>query len=71
MTSATGASVTTTFVYRGDGLRDSRTDIGGATTTFTWDPLGVGVLACTTAAALPVLSSTTPTSTSTVPGSPR
>jgi len=61
MTSATGASVTTTFVYRGDGLRDSRTDIGGATTTFTWDVVG----------GLPVLSSTTATSTSTVPGSPR
>jgi RHS repeat-associated protein len=29
-------SVTTTFAYRGDGLRDSRTQ-GGSTTTFTWD----------------------------------
>ncbi|MBK9544378.1 MAG: hypothetical protein IPO51_00715 [Dehalococcoidia bacterium] len=49
--------MTTTFVYRGDGLRDSRTDIGGATTTFTWDVVG----------GLPVLSSTTATSTSTAP----
>jgi RHS repeat-associated protein len=30
-------SVTTNFVYRGDGLRDSRAVSGGATTTFTWD----------------------------------
>jgi RHS repeat-associated protein len=30
-------SVTTNFVYRGDGLRDSRAISGGATTTFTWD----------------------------------
>jgi RHS repeat-associated protein len=37
MTSATVNSVTTTFVYRGDGLRDSRAVSGGATTTFTWD----------------------------------
>jgi RHS repeat-associated protein len=36
MTSATVNSVTTTFAYRGDGLRDSRTT-GGTTTTFTWD----------------------------------
>jgi RHS repeat-associated protein len=36
MTSATVNSVTTTFAYRGDGLRDSRTT-GMATTTFTWD----------------------------------
>jgi RHS repeat-associated protein len=32
--------VTTTFAYRGDGLRDSRTVSGGATTTFTWDIAG-------------------------------
>ena len=37
MTSATVNSVTTNFVYRGDGLRDSRSVSGGATTTFTWD----------------------------------
>jgi RHS repeat-associated protein len=37
MTSATVNSVTTNFVYRGDGLRDSRAVSGGATTTFTWD----------------------------------
>ncbi len=37
MTSATVSSVTTTFAYRGDGLRDSRAVSGGATTTFTWD----------------------------------
>jgi RHS repeat-associated protein len=36
MTSATMNSVTTTFAYRGDGLRDSRTT-GANTTTFTWD----------------------------------
>src|SRR5262249_9000665 len=36
MTSATVGGTTTTFAYRGDGLRDSRTT-GGATTTFTWD----------------------------------
>jgi RHS repeat-associated protein len=36
MTSGTVNSVTTTFAYRGDGLRDSRTT-GMATTTFTWD----------------------------------
>jgi hypothetical protein len=39
MVSATVNSVTTTFAYRGDGLRDSRT-IGMATTTFTWDIAG-------------------------------
>jgi len=32
-------SVTTSFAYRGDGLRDSRTT-GGNTTTFTWDVAG-------------------------------
>ena len=32
-------SVTTTFAYRGDGLRNSRTT-GGTTTTFTWDIAG-------------------------------
>jgi RHS repeat-associated protein len=37
MTSATVNSVTTNFVYRGDGLRDSRAVSGGATTTFAWD----------------------------------
>ena len=31
--------MTTTFAYRGDGLRDSRTT-GGNTTTFTWDVAG-------------------------------
>jgi RHS repeat-associated protein len=36
MTSATVNSVTTTFTYRGDGLRNSRTT-GGVTTGFTWD----------------------------------
>ncbi|MEX0784304.1 MAG: RHS repeat-associated core domain-containing protein [Dehalococcoidia bacterium] len=36
MTSATVNSVTTTFAYRGDGLRDSRTT-NSVTTTFTWD----------------------------------
>jgi RHS repeat-associated protein len=36
MTSATVNSVTTTFAYRGDGLRDSRTT-GANTTTYTWD----------------------------------
>ena len=35
--SATLSSVTTSFVYRGDGRRDSRAVSGGATTTFTWD----------------------------------
>ena len=39
MTSATVNSVTSTFAYRGDGLRDSRTT-GGNTTTFTWDIAG-------------------------------
>ncbi len=39
MVSATVNSVTTTFAYRGDGLRDSRT-VGMATTTFTWDIAG-------------------------------
>jgi len=37
MIEATVNSVTTNFVYRGDGLRDSRAVSGGATTTFTWD----------------------------------
>jgi RHS repeat-associated protein len=36
MTAATVNSVTTTFAYRGDGLRHSRTT-GANTTTFTWD----------------------------------
>jgi hypothetical protein len=36
MTAATVNSVTTTFAYRGDGLRHSRT-AGGSTTVFTWD----------------------------------
>ncbi len=36
MTSATVGGTTTTFAYRGDGLRHSRTT-GGNTTTFTWD----------------------------------
>ena len=36
MVSATVNSVTTSFAYRGDGLRDSRTT-GMTTTTFTWD----------------------------------
>ncbi len=36
LTSATVSSVTTTFVYNGDGLRESLTT-GGSTTTFTWD----------------------------------
>ncbi|MCZ7578461.1 MAG: RHS repeat-associated core domain-containing protein [Dehalococcoidia bacterium] len=36
MVSATVNSVTTTFAYRGDGLRDSRT-VGMTTTRFTWD----------------------------------
>ena len=39
MTSATVNSVAITFVYRGDGLRNSRTT-GGNTTTFTWDIAG-------------------------------
>ncbi|MGE3074600.1 MAG: hypothetical protein AB7N24_00610 [Dehalococcoidia bacterium] len=37
MVSATVNSMTTTFAYRGDGLRDSRT-MGMSTTTFTRDP---------------------------------
>ena len=37
MIEATVNSVTSTFTYRGDGLRNSRTVGGGATTTFTWD----------------------------------
>lgn len=37
MVSATVNSVTTTFAYRGDGLRNSRKVGGGATTTFTWN----------------------------------
>ncbi|MGE0601239.1 MAG: hypothetical protein AB7J35_17200 [Dehalococcoidia bacterium] len=41
MVSATVNSVTTTFAYRGDGLRDSRT-VGMSMTTFTWDPSGEG-----------------------------
>ena len=36
MTSATVGGATTSFVYRGDGLRNSLTS-GGTTTTFTWD----------------------------------
>jgi len=36
MVEATVNSVTSTFAYRGDGLRDSRT-VGMTTTTFTWD----------------------------------
>lgn len=36
MVEATVNSVTSTFAYRGDGLRDSRT-VGMNTTTFTWD----------------------------------
>jgi RHS repeat-associated protein len=36
MTSATVNSTTTTFAYRGDGLRHTKT-IGGVSTTFTWD----------------------------------
>jgi RHS repeat-associated protein len=36
MVEATVNSVSTTFAYRGDGLRDSRT-VGMTTTTFTWD----------------------------------
>ncbi|MBK7127665.1 MAG: RHS repeat protein [Dehalococcoidia bacterium] len=40
MVSATVNSVTTSFVYRGDGLRDSRAVSGGATTQFTWDVAG-------------------------------
>ena len=36
MTSATVGGTATTFAYRGDGLRASRTT-GGATTSFTWD----------------------------------
>jgi RHS repeat-associated protein len=36
MTSATVGGTTTTFAYRGDGLRNSRTT-GGSTTAFTWD----------------------------------
>ncbi|MEX0781888.1 MAG: RHS repeat-associated core domain-containing protein, partial [Dehalococcoidia bacterium] len=41
MTSATVNSVTTTFAYRGDGLRNSRT-ANSVTTTFTWD-IGSGL----------------------------
>jgi hypothetical protein len=33
MVSATVSSVTTTFAYRGDGLRNSKTTGGGATPT--------------------------------------
>ena len=40
MVAATVNSVTTSFVYRGDGLRDSRAVSGGATTQFTWDIAG-------------------------------
>jgi len=40
MVSATVNSVTTAFAYRGDGLRDSRSVSGGASTTFTWDIAG-------------------------------
>ncbi len=36
MVEATVSSVTSSFAYRGDGLRDSRT-VGMNTTTFTWD----------------------------------
>jgi hypothetical protein len=36
MVEATVNTVTSTFAYRGDGLRDSRT-VGMNTTTFTWD----------------------------------
>jgi YD repeat-containing protein len=36
MVSGTVNSVTSTYTYRGDGLRDSRT-VGMVTTTFTWD----------------------------------
>ena len=36
MTSASVGGVASSFDYRGDGLRNSRTT-GGATTTFTWD----------------------------------
>ena len=36
MVEATVNSLTSTFAYRGDGLRDSRT-VGMTTTTFTWD----------------------------------
>jgi YD repeat-containing protein len=36
MVEATVNAVTTTFAYRGDGLRNSRT-VGMTTTTFTWD----------------------------------
>ena len=39
MTAATVNGVATTFVYRGDGLRHSRTK-GGTTVTFTWDVNG-------------------------------
>ena len=37
MVEATANSVTTTFAYRGDGLRDSRAVSGCATAQFTWD----------------------------------
>ena len=40
MVSATVNSVTTTFTYRGDGLRNSRTVGGGGAVTFTWDIVG-------------------------------
>lgn len=41
MTSASVGGVTTSFGYRGDGLRNSSTT-GGTTTTFTWD-VGAGL----------------------------
>jgi len=37
MAEATVNSVTSTFTYRGDGLRNSRTVGGGGAVTFTWD----------------------------------
>ena len=37
MVEATVNSVTSTFTYRGDGLRDTRTVGGGGAVTFTWD----------------------------------
>ena len=42
MVEATVNSVTSTYTYRGDGLRDSRT-VGMTTTTFTGDPSGEGL----------------------------
>ena len=42
MVEATVNSVTSTYTYRGDGLRDSRT-VGMTTTQFTWDPSGEGL----------------------------